>query len=561
MIRLLSVALLIMGTALYAWGLLVGNLRIGPPLVALAPLQLPPELVPVESLQVPAGTLTGRNLLLVTLDTTRADRLGLYGNASAQTPTLDRLGREGVVFSRAVATASSTLPTHASMLTGLYPHRHGAPANAVFVLDPDVPTLGEVLAERGYRTAAFISASTIDAQFGLSRGFDHYDDVSSALARYEILSERRADETTDRAIAWLERPGARPWFVWVHYFDPHAVYAPPEPHATGHLLAYDGEIAFVDAQLARLLEAARAASSRDPLVVVAADHGEALGEHGEQTHSYLVQEATLQIPLILHAGDALPGGRRIDARASQVDLMPTVLALLGIESPTGLDGVDWTHSPEPDRPVLAETIEGRALYGWSRLSALYQGEAKLVTGSRAALYDLGRDPTERQDLADAKPAEVVELERRLLEIRGGEGGMLAPAPGVLADDTIQRLAALGYVVTEGLAFEAGGPGPDPRDLVDDVSKLQITVNARLQADRISWLLRAFAWLNDVPLPRTAEETTEVLEAMVERRPDFAPAWYYLGDYYKQAGRNEDFARAHERLEALRRARATGPPRS
>ncbi|MDH5307752.1 MAG: sulfatase-like hydrolase/transferase, partial [Myxococcales bacterium] len=461
--------------------------------------------------------------------------------------------REGVVFSRAVATASATLPAHASILTGLYPHGHGARANAVFVADSTRPTLAEILAAHGYDTAAFVSSFALDARFGLDRGFAVYDDEMRRTGASLSFSERRGDETTERAVAWLRSPRARPYFLWVHYYDPHASYDPPEPYASRCANPYDGEIAFMDAQLGRLLDAVDAASRRAPLVVVTADHGEGLGEHGEDSHSYLVQEATIQIPWILRADGVLPRGRRIDGRASQVDLMPTLLSLLGIDAPAGLHGGDWTRALDPNRAVLAETVEGRVNFGWRRLSALYLGDAKLVSGARPALYDLTRDPTESRDVAAENPQAVARLESRLRALRRGEPELLVPTTGARGDDTTQPLAALGYIVTEARSMPASGPGPDPRDLMAAMDRLLLVVDAPANADAIPTWVRLVAWMKGIELPRTDEEAIAVLEAMAERDPDFAPTFYFLALYYNRTNRAEDAARTLERLDAVKRA--------
>ena len=553
-LRLVSLLALLAGAALYLSGLWldVQSARMGPR-VPLAPLELPAELAPAADLGVPPGAAAGRDVVLVTLDTTRPDRLGLYGNDAIETPTLDRLGREGVVFSKAVATAPSTLPAHTSILTGLYPHGHGARANSVFGVDATRPTLAEVLAAHGYDTAAFVSSFALDARFGLDRGFASYDDEMVHPSKFIGFAERRGDETTERAIAWLRSPRARPYFLWVHYYDAHAGYDPPEPYASRSANRYDGEIAFMDAQLGRLLDAAEAASRRDPLVVVTADHGEALGEHGEATHAYLVQEGTLQIPWILRADGVLPRGRRIDARASQVDLMPTVLSLLGVDAPAGLHGSAWTRAPDPDRAVLAETVEGRMNFGWRRLSALYLGDTKLVSGARPALYDLARDPTESQDAAAANPEEVSRLESSLRALRRGEPEFLVPVTGGLDAVATQQLAALGYIVTGARTMPAGGPGPDPRDMMATMSRLQLAVFGAQNADAFPTWARLVARMQGIAMPRTDEEAIAALEAMAERDPGFAPTLHFLAVYYDRVGRAEDAARTFERLEVLKRA--------
>jgi len=555
-LRLLSLCVLLVGAAFYFRDLL-HNLDLTHPrsLAPMAPIQLPAELSSIADLGVSPGSAAGRNVILVTLDTTRPDRIRLYGNQTIETPTLDRLGREGVVFSEAVAVVPATLPAHASILTGLYPYGHGARANGVFTADVKHPTLAEILAAHGYDTAAFVSSFALDAQFGLARGFGVYDDKMYRRRNSIGFSERRADETTERAVGWLKRPPKEPFFLWVHYYDPHTKYDPPEPYASRSANPYDGEISFMDAQLGRLLEAAKAAGGREPLIVVLADHGEALGEHGEDTHSYLVQEATIRIPLILHAPGVLPSASRIDSRASQVDVVPTVLSLLGIDAPAGLHGIDWTRAPDPDREVLAESLEGRTNFGWRRLSALYFRNLKLVSGARRELYDLARDPIESRDIAAENPGVVAQLEQRLEAQHEREPKILHPDTGALGDATTQRLAALGYIVTDAQTMSAGGPGPDPRDMMIPMRRVMRAIDAPANAEAYSSFIRFVAKAQGLELPRTDEELIAVLEKFAESDPDFAPTLYFLSIAYTQAGRPDDASRTLERLEAVKRAAA------
>ncbi|MBZ0270102.1 sulfatase, partial [bacterium] len=283
------------------------------------------------------GDLAGWNVLLVTIDTLRSDRLGFEGWTAADTPVLDRLAAGGVVFRTALATAPVTLPSHASILTGLYPPRHGALDNGIYSLPEGVPTLATILKDAGYATSASIGAYVLHRQYGLARGFDVYDDrfrhPSADAAR-----ERRGAHVVDRAIRWLrERDHDAPFFLWAHLYDPHAPYSPPAEYA-GFADPYDGEIAYVDACIGALLDALREEGSlARTLVVVTADHGEAFGDGGERTHGLLLRESTLRVPWILRAKGALPGGREIADVVSGADVAPTVLALLGLPVPAGLD--------------------------------------------------------------------------------------------------------------------------------------------------------------------------------------------------------------------------------
>ncbi len=556
-LRLVSLLVLLVGAGLYLrelrHNLDVTGERVRLP---LQPLELPAELAAAPDLGVPQGAAAGRDVILITLDTTRPDRLSLYGNHAIETPILERLGRDGVVFSKAVAVAPATLPAHASLLTGLYPFGHGARANGVFSLGAAHPTLAGILAAHGYDTAAFVSSFAIDSRFGLDRGFALYDDEMDKGSGSAIgFSERRGDRTTDRAIAWLRGPHTRPYFLWVHYYDPHAPYEPPEPYATRSENPYDGEIAFMDAQIGRVLEAAKTAGRPDPLVVVVADHGESLGANGEGTHSYLVHEATIQIPMILHAGGALPGGRRIDARASQIDVLPTLLALLGIPAPEELHGIAWTHAPDPGRAVLAESVEGRVNFGWRRLWAVYLDDLKLESGARASLFDLARDPTASQDVAAENPGAVARLASRFKALTRGEPEHLVPYTGALGDTVTQQLAALGYIVTAEQVMLANGPGPDPRDMMAPMRRVMMAVQGPEAFATGSVWIRLLTRMQGITLPRTDEEVAAELQSLAERDPDFAPTLYFLAIFQNRIHRSDDANRTLDRLESVKRAAA------
>ncbi len=307
------------------------------------------------------------DLLLVTIDTLRADRLGCYGRPGAETPIIDGLAARGVRFDHSVAHQPLTLPSHASILTGLTPLRHGVRDNAGFVLAPGIPTLAEWLTAEGYEAAAFVSGFPVHGRFGLARGFGTYDDRfprGTDTARPAYV-ERRGDATVAAAVAWLRSsPGrGRPVFAWMHLFDPHAPYEPPEPFASRFKgREYEGEIAFADRQLGALLDAWRAARGRDPIVVVTSDHGEGLGEHGEPTHGLFIYDSTIRVPLVL-AGPGIPAGRVPGTLARGIDVAPTVLDLAGVEIPASVEGRSlrpaWEREDAGDEPAYVESLFGR----------------------------------------------------------------------------------------------------------------------------------------------------------------------------------------------------------
>src|SRR5437870_3655267 len=283
----------------------------------------------------------GPNLLLVTIDTLRADHVGVYGAANARTPTLDTLAARGVRFEHAQSPVPLTGPSHATILTGLYPPVHGVRDNIVFPLDARHQTLATRLKAAGYRTAAFVGAYPVAAAFGFRQGFDTFSENFNESPVPGAGAQRPANEVVDDALGWLAGPGPGPFFVWMHLYDPHAPYDPPEPYRTdfaGRL--YDGEIAFADAQLGRLFAWLRSSGhEEDTVVAVLADHGESLGEHGELTHAVLIYEATLHVPFLL-AGPGVPRGTTLPARVTTVDVAPTLLRLLGREPTAEMTGRD-----------------------------------------------------------------------------------------------------------------------------------------------------------------------------------------------------------------------------
>jgi arylsulfatase A-like enzyme len=522
----------------------------------IAPLVVSSGSLASDHLPAQPGALRGKNLLVVTLDTTRPERLGCYGNQAIETPNLDRLCERGVVFTRAVATAPSTLPSHASIFTGLYPRHHGARANALYHLGNDQRTLAEVLSDNGYETAAFVSAYVLDSKFGLAQGFEHYDDAVLPSITAMGVANRRGDVTTQQAIKWLEGPRSRPFFVWVHYFDAHAPYDPPAGFAGRYAQPYDDEIAFVDQQIGHLLAAIDATGDRETLVAVAADHGEGLGEHGEWSHALLVQESTLRIPLILYARTGLPAGLNVTARVSQVDMMPTILSLLGIGLPSDLDGVDLLKPPAPDRPVLAETMEGHAYYGWARLSAIYRGPLKYVAGPHPELYDLGSEPLDRTNVIASRPEDAAAMRRDLQDLERVAANDLTVTADRLDADDVERLAALGYVVTGGQAVDAEEQGPDPKQMLPLMTRLQQLVSDYALFQRLPAWKRYLAVVTRSAPPPTRPDLILELEKVAAENPDFAPVYQYLAIFYRQEQREADVARVLARRDQLR---GTAPP--
>ena len=416
------------------------------------------------------------DILLVTLDTTRTDALGCYGGTRARTPNLDALAGGGARFEQAISSTPYTGPAHASLLTGLYPPRHGLRDFLRQGMDPHVPTLPELLRARGYRSAAFLSSYVLDRRFGLSRGFDVYScdfwrKVTGGALPQIVLGtpefERRGEETVGEALAWLGEAGRKktPLFVWVHLYDPHLpyapppAYAPPEDAAADPLAAerarYYGEVSYADAQLGRLMAWLRQTGREDhTIVVVTADHGELLGEHGRAlgTHSTHLVEATVHVPLIVRV-PGLPA-RVVPEQVRLVDLLPTVLDLVGVRIPAGLDGrslAPLLHGEAlPMAPAYSETLYERfpeVAPAGGELVSLREGAFKLVRSPvRRELYDLKRDPDELKDAGPAHPDLVAGLEADLRRVRGVPEvpGTELPLDPEERQRHLERLRSLGY---------------------------------------------------------------------------------------------------------------------
>jgi arylsulfatase A-like enzyme/Flp pilus assembly protein TadD len=410
---------------------------------------------------------TGPNVLLITIDTLRADHVGAYGASGAETPALDGLAREGVLFETSIAATPLTLPSHASILTGMTPPRHAVRQNGIFRLDGSLETLAERFREAGYETGAVIGAIVLDARYGLDQGFDFYDwTMTSRRASETGYPERTAGEVTEAALRWLAARERR-FFLWLHYYDPHAAYQPPAPFErrfAGRL--YDGEIAYADEQIERVFRALRRSGEWDrTLVIATADHGESLGEHGERTHAYTLYDAVLRVPLILR-GPGVPAARRVREVVSAIDLAPTALALAGLPPLGNADGRDLSplfeaESGLEERPAYAETLAPQLDHGWAPLFALRSDRHLYVRAPRAELYDVEQDPAQRENLLEDRsrvPGELVGgLEQGLDSVlaREGEASRLALDP-----ETREQLGALGYAVAEG---PVPVNGMDPKD--------------------------------------------------------------------------------------------------
>jgi arylsulfatase A-like enzyme len=488
------------------------------------------------------------NILLVTLDTTRADALGCYGGNPKVTPNLDLVASRSHLFQHCEASVPQTMPSHTTIFSGLHPFHHGVRKNLAVMVDDGVPLIAEELQRLGYRTGAFVSSFVVDGRFGFARGFDHYD-APDLRPRRGGGTERRAGDTVGKAIAWLDGRRA-PWFAWVHLFDPHTPYDPPEPFASrfpGD--PYHSEVAYMDSEVGRLVGALVSSGRFDStLVVIAGDHGEALGEHGEETHGILLYEATTRVPLLIHT----PGQKkpvRHTEPVGLVDLAPTFRDIAGID--TSCDGMSLRpvlagrSSADCSRALYMESLEGYLRNGWAPLYAVVAGGHKYIEAPSPELYDLDADPHERRNLATARPATAAELARRLAAIAPSDEAFQGETI-VLSEDEAAALLALGYV--EGTPGEGAGTRRNPMEAIRTAPLHQQALEAKAAGD-----LEAAAKLFERELEQDPEspvllwylgsclvaiEPTRAEGAFrraMELRPDFEAPYLALGELLLHRG--------------------------
>lgn len=446
------------------------------------------------------------NVLLIIVDTLRADRIGCYGARNVETPNIDRLAKHGVRFDAAFTQAPFTLPSITSILTSLYPYRHQVRNNQTN-LDDSFHTLAEHFQRAGYRTAAVLGSAVLDSDRNLTQGFEWYDDnfpreveVYNELLRAAGVplgdrAQRRASDVTDRAWTWLAEQNGAPFFMMVHYFDPHSKYDPPPPFKEKYgNRRYDGEVAYTDYEIGRLLDSLRSRGiDKNTLVVLVSDHGEALGEHSEPEHGFFVYESTIRIPMILSLPGTLPKGSVETALVGAIDLFPTITELAGIGTPGSVDG----HSVDgrslgplmrgeqlEARPVYSEAFLGYFGYGWSPTRAIRTRTWKLVDAPRPELYDMTRDPGETQNLYDLQRDESRRLEAVLAQHYDAEQSVMPvdATTGRIGEAQRKRLEALGYITKgERSARAAFGKLTDPKDGVIAFRKRQQSKNYTTRA--------------------------------------------------------------------------------
>jgi len=512
--------------------------------------------------------------LLVTLDTTRRDALGCYGAAGDPTPNLDRLAREGIRATAAYTVAPLTLPSHASMLTGLVPPRHGVRDNGLWALSDAAPTLAEAARAAGLDTAAFVGALVLDERFGLDQGFDVYRGPSPASEGSGAhFPELPAREVVDRALDWLDgRDPAKRFFLWVHLFDPHGPHEPPEPFAKRFPLdPYLAEVASADHQIGRLLDGLRDAGELErTFVLFVADHGEAFGEHGEMSHGAYCWETTLRVPLLLRHPDGRCAGTTLDAITSVVDVAPTLADAMGIAGPEGMDGVSlYGRAPAAARGAYFESYDGFLAYGWSPLVGWIDADAKYLHSSEPQLFDVRADPGETRDLVAERPRDVERARAAIAALVARS--RVAAADGALDGELVGAIRGLGYAAVAGAEVELPPPlapsdRPSPQSRVEEQERCvralgMIGLGLHADAERLLANVLEQNPDNAFALDRIAtcrmrlgrpEEAIEPLTRLVERGAAQPGSWFNLGECLAAAGR------ADEALGAFERAAAADP---
>ena len=440
------------------------------------------SLLSVLSCQKPSADLGPRHVVLITIDTLRADYVGYSGSDKVKTPSLDRLGQDGVAFTQARSPVPLTLPAHASLLTGAYPPSHGVRVNGRDRLPETSATLADILKEKGYATAAFVGAFVLDRRFGLSQGFDVYDDSMGTDVRLleNVEAERNAGAVASAFTEWLrDQHLARPFFAWIHFYDPHAPYEPPEPYRSQYPNdPYAGEVAHTDVALGRVIaELESRGLLEKTLVVVVGDHGEGLGEHGEQSHSVLIYHSTLRVPLLFHAPGLIEAGRTVDSPISTIDVAPTILDYLGLAPALGQGETlrPWIEGETTaERPIYSESLYASAHLGWSELRGLERGSFRFIEAPEPELYDLGKDPAERVNVIQAERARARAMRQELTALVEKLQEGAPTTPGAIDPETEARLRSLGYVSSPRPPLR--GKVVDPKDKMAVWNEIQLGIH-------------------------------------------------------------------------------------
>lgn len=548
---------------------------------------------------------SGMNVILLSIDTLRADHLGCYGHPEVKTPVIDKLAAEGTRFAECLSSCPITLPSHTTMLTGSYQYIHGARDNGSFMVGDENVTIAEILREEGYQTVAEVAAAVLNKQYGLNQGFDHYGDISNKVRDLRVrvkpttqpseaedgdratpraweAFDRKADAVSDAAIAQIERVASdgRPFFFFLHYFEPHQPYTAPPPFSESYVDGYLAEIAYVDEQIGRVIEALHEHDLvGKTLLLLVADHGEGLGQHGEETHSYFVYDATLHVPCIAWCPGHVPAGQVVQSQVRLVDLAPTILDFLKLDRRTpqmqGCSLLSLIADPELDLELAAygDTMSAQLLFGYSMLRCIRDGGWKYILSPEPELYHVSQDSLEVMNLAVGEPERASEMRQQLWDLIVNS----PPPPGgrgtrkTLDSEEIQKLQALGYVGADESAADEAMVGSEldnfeptgiaPRRRLEVIQLANLSVGTLLSGDYETAVRMYERMLTLEPgNPKLHKDMADALVALerrteaiehyrraLEKKPTLTPAWIGLGTLLAEEGQ------LSEAEEALRNA--------
>jgi choline-sulfatase len=523
------------------------------------------------------------NIVLITLDTTRPDYLSCYDGTRGSTPHLDSLAERGALFTDAVVQVPLTLPSHACILTGAYPQIHELRDNGGFVLKEGLPTLATVASEAGLRTGAFVGAAILNRRYGLNRGFATYSDDMGAEQESEktpgIMAEVQAEVVTRRAVEWLDSaaaqgigttPGKR-FLLWLHYYDPHFPYDPPEPFRSRFKAdPYAGEVAYTDDQVGLLLKWLKTKNLEDQTLIIAmSDHGESLGEHGEHTHGVFLYDATMRVPLII-AGPGITPGRSVGQQVRSIDIFPTIADYLGVDNGGRSQGESLMPLLTAGRAVRTtysymETLYPRTSMGWSELRGVRAEDWKYIAAPKPELYRLSDDPAESRNVLNENPAEVERLRKRVWEVAGSPESLESLQSAPLDDRTRRELESLGYVtVNRKREIRIDMSGPDPKDRVKVLQIMEKT-GEMINNDRYRPAIPLLSGILDAdpqnPMLYTRlalcyERTGQYLKAIevyhkaIERKVESDQTYAELGELYVRLERLDEAVPAMERASEM-----------
>ena len=518
------------------------------------------------------------NVLFFTLDTTRSDHIGCYGYPSINTPNIDYVANEGILFQNATSQSPLTLPSHSSIFTGIYPPFHGVKDNGGFYLEEDKVTLAEILQTKGWVTGAFVGAFVLDSRWGLDQGFDYYYD-NFDFAKYKRIGldsvQREGGEVIKAFFEWFDKNSNERFFSWIHFYDPHTPYKPPEPFKSQYenqpFGSYDGEIAYVDFLIGKVLDSLREKRLLDKtIIVIVGDHGESLGEHHESTHGFFIYDATVSVPMIIRLPSASLKGKTIASQVQNVDLMPTLCEILDLPISENVQGESLLplitgRKMKKERLAYSETYYPRYHYGWSDLKSLRTSKYKYILAPRPELYDLDLDPREQENIYEQnRPlAEKFAQELKALEEKMAQEGIEDKGPQKLDDEAREKLMALGYIggFTSDSKLKQTGNLADPKDKIILYNRIKMAEGASSNReydealkllDRVisedpgimeARQVRANIFLQLERVEETIEECKEALKI----DPEYSAAIFTLAQAYKKQKKYDEAIAGFDRI--------------